>query len=87
MGGRNDSLFHDGIGGEVSEMCALNISGCRWEILKITGNVPSSRWGATCATTGTRILYLGGMALNKFSTNQLCVLETDQNYVSELTRS
>ncbi|CAG9323042.1 unnamed protein product [Blepharisma stoltei] len=87
MGGRNDSLFKDGCGGEVNEMSALNIASCRWETLKIYGHLPSPRWGASAAVVGSRILYFGGMALNKFSHNQLHTLETDPNYVNELIKA
>ncbi|CAG9335373.1 unnamed protein product [Blepharisma stoltei] len=87
IGGRNDALFKNGCGGEVNEICALNIANCRWETLKPYGYAPSPRWGASASTIGTRILYFGGMALNKFSPNQLYSLETDHSSANDLIRS
>ena len=79
IGGRNDSLYLNTKQSAVNEIAALNIVCCRWETIDLYGMVPNSVWGVACSSINTKLLCFGGMNLNSFASNNLWVLDTNQD--------
>jgi hypothetical protein len=84
VGGRNDSLFSRSGQSSVGDIVAFNVPCCRWESVDICGNVPLAVWGIASAVSGSRLLCFGGMSLSSFATNDLWVLETNQDTIEGL---
>mmetsp|Transcript_9816 Transcript_9816/g.19335 ORF Transcript_9816/g.19335 Transcript_9816/m.19335 type:complete len:249 (-) Transcript_9816:1170-1916(-) len=76
IGGRSNTLTKYG-GYDVTEVAALNIENCRWEIVKVNGHYPGGRWGAVCCCLGSSVLYYGGMRLERYSKSKMFIMETD----------
>lgn len=83
LGGRTNSLTALG-GYDVTEVAALNIEACRWEIIRMNGHYPGGRWGAVSCCQGSSLMYFGGMRLEKYSKSKMYVMETDPYNVSML---
>ena len=81
VGGRNDSLYSKSKQSSVDEVAAFNFVCCRWEVVEVCGNIPPSVWGMASASTGSKLLCFGGMSLSSFATNDLWVLETNQDTI------
>ena len=81
VGGRNDSLFVGSNQSSVNEIAAINITVWRWEIIDVVGMIPNSCWGLASVSMGTRLICFGGMNLNSFSSNELWVMETNQDLI------
>jgi N-acetylneuraminic acid mutarotase len=62
---------------DVTEIAALNIEACRWEIVNIYGSYPGGRWSACSSCLGSTLLYFGGMRLEKYSKSKMYVMEAD----------
>ena len=81
VGGRNDSLFARSHQSAVNEIAAFNIVAWRWEIIESVGIVPLACWGLASVSLGTKLICFGGMNLNCFASNELLVMETNQELV------
>jgi Kelch motif len=79
MGGRNDNISNS----IVDQLAILRISNWRWESIKIYGDSPSARIGASTASINSKLLILGGMYLTGYASSALYQLETDPKIVSE----
>lgn len=80
IGGRNDSLYVNSKQSAVSEIAAFNVPCFRWETIDLSGNVTCCVWGIACAALNSKLLCFGGMNLNSFASNDLWVLETNQDF-------
>jgi hypothetical protein len=78
VGGRNDSLYSGSSQASVGEVAAFNITTSRWEIVELSGTIPPSFWGIASSSFGSKLICFGGMNLNSFASNDIWVLETNQ---------
>lgn len=83
VGGRNDTLYSNFHQSSINEIAALNITSCRWEIVETVGSLPPGFWGMASSSLGTKLLCFGGMNLNSFASNDLWVIETNQDPITK----